>query len=37
MKGWYDARVATRILMLGSSSLEFADQAAESLTDAIVS
>jgi uncharacterized protein len=32
VKGWYDARVATRILMLGSSSLDLLDQSAESLT-----
>ena len=32
VKGWYDARVATRILMLGSSSLNLLDQSAESLT-----
>lgn len=32
VKGWNDARVATRILMLGSSSLDLLDQSAESLT-----
>ncbi len=32
VKGWYDARVATRILLLGSSSLDLLDQSAESLT-----
>jgi uncharacterized protein len=32
VKGWYDAKVATRILMLGSSSLDLLDQSAESLT-----
>ena len=32
IKGWYDARVPTKFLLLGSSSLELLDQAAESLT-----
>lgn len=32
VKGWYDARVPARILLLGSSSLDLLDQAAESLT-----
>lgn len=32
VKGWYDARVPTTFLLLGSSSLHLIDQAAESLT-----
>lgn len=32
VKGWYDAKVPTRILLLGSSSLDLLDQSAESLT-----
>ena len=32
VKGWYDARLPVKILMLGSSSLELLDHAAESLT-----
>jgi predicted AAA+ superfamily ATPase len=32
VKGWHDAKVAARILMLGSSSLDLLDQSAESLT-----
>ena len=32
VKGWHDARVPTRILLLGSSSLNLLDQTAESLT-----
>jgi predicted AAA+ superfamily ATPase len=32
VKGWYDARLAVKILLLGSSSLNLLDQAAESLT-----
>lgn len=32
IKGWYDAGVATRCLLLGSSSLDLLDQSAESLT-----
>jgi uncharacterized protein len=32
IKGWYDARVPVKILLLGSSSLNLLDQAAESLT-----
>lgn len=32
VKGWHDARVPTRILLLGSSSLDLLDQSAESLT-----
>jgi uncharacterized protein len=31
-KGWYDARLPVKILLLGSSSLNLLDQAAESLT-----
>lgn len=32
VKGWQDAKVPTKILLLGSSSLSLLDQAAESLT-----
>jgi hypothetical protein len=32
IKGWHDARVPARFLLLGSSSLNLLDQAAESLT-----
>ena len=32
VKGWHDAKVPTRILLLGSSSLDLLDQSAESLT-----
>ncbi|NCA71365.1 MAG: DUF4143 domain-containing protein [Sphingobacteriia bacterium] len=32
IKGWHDSRLPTRILLLGSSSLDLLDQAAESLT-----
>lgn len=32
VKGWYDARLPVKILLLGSSSLNLLDQAAESLT-----
>ncbi len=32
VKGWHDARLPTKILLLGSSSLNLLDQAAESLT-----
>ena len=32
VKGWYDARVPARLILLGSSSLDLLDQAAESLT-----
>ena len=32
VKGWHDARVPARILLLGSSSLDLLDQSAESLT-----
>lgn len=32
IKGWHDARLPTKILLLGSSSLDLLDQAAESLT-----
>lgn len=32
IKGWHDARVSTKFLLLGSSSLNLLDQAAESLT-----
>ncbi len=32
IKGWHDARVPTKFLLLGSSSLDLIDQAAESLT-----
>ena len=32
VKGWHDARLAVKILLLGSSSLNILDQAAESLT-----
>lgn len=32
VKGWYDSKVSTRILLLGSSSLDLLDQRAESLT-----
>jgi predicted AAA+ superfamily ATPase len=32
IKGWHDARLATHFLLLGSSSLNLLDQAAESLT-----
>lgn len=31
-KGWYDAKVATKLFLLGSSSLNLLDKAAESLT-----
>ncbi|MCU0857877.1 MAG: AAA family ATPase [Pontiellaceae bacterium] len=32
IKGWYDARVPAKLILLGSSSLDLLDQAAESLT-----
>jgi len=32
VKGWYDARLPVKILLLGSSTLELLDHAAESLT-----
>jgi len=32
IKGWYDSRVSAKILLLGSSSLDLQEQAAESLT-----
>jgi hypothetical protein len=32
VKGWHDARLPTKLLLLGSSSLNLLDQAAESLT-----
>ncbi|HJX64089.1 MAG TPA: ATP-binding protein [Polyangia bacterium] len=32
VKGWHDAKVPTRFLLLGSSSLDLLDQSAESLT-----
>lgn len=32
IKGWYDAHLSTKFLLLGSSSLNLLDQAAESLT-----
>lgn len=32
IKGWHDARLSARFLLLGSSSLDLLDQAAESLT-----
>ena len=32
VKGWHDAKVATRLLLLGSSALDLLDQSAESLT-----
>lgn len=32
VKGWYDTRLPVRVLLLGSSSLNLLDQAAESLT-----
>jgi len=32
IKGWYDARLPAKFLLLGSSSLDLLDQAAESLT-----
>ncbi len=32
VKGWYDARLPLKVLLLGSSSLNLLDQAAESLT-----
>lgn len=32
IKGWHDARLTTKFLLLGSSSLDLLDQAAESLT-----
>jgi predicted AAA+ superfamily ATPase len=32
VKGWHDARLRAKILLLGSSSLDLLDQAAESLT-----
>lgn len=32
IKGWHDARLPAKILLLGSSSLDLLDQAAESLT-----
>ena len=32
VKGWHDAKVSTRLLLLGSSSLDLLDQSAESLT-----
>ena len=34
VKGWYDARLPVKILLLGSSSLNLLNQAAESLTGA---
>jgi len=33
VKGWHDARLPAKFLLLGSSSLNLLDQAAESLTD----
>ncbi len=35
VKGWHDAKVPTRMLLLGSSSLDLLDQSAESLTGRI--
>lgn len=32
VKGWYDAKVSTKVVLLGSSSLDLLDRAAESLT-----
>lgn len=32
VKGWHDAKIRTRLLLLGSSSLDLLDQTAESLT-----
>lgn len=32
VKGWHDAKIPTRFLLLGSSSLDLLDQSAESLT-----
>lgn len=32
VKGWYDAKLPVRLLLLGSSSLDLLDQSAESLT-----
>lgn len=32
VKGWFDAKVGTKIILLGSSSLDLLDQSAESLT-----
>ena len=32
IKGWHDARLSAKFLLLGSSSLDLLDQAAESLT-----
>ena len=32
IKGWHDARLPAKFLLLGSSSLDLLDQAAESLT-----
>lgn len=32
IKGWHDSRVAAKVVLLGSSSLDLLDQAAESLT-----
>ena len=32
VKGWYDARVSTKIVLLGSSSLDLLDETAEPLT-----
>jgi hypothetical protein len=32
VKGWHDAKLPTRVLLLGSSSLDLLDQSAESLT-----
>ena len=32
VKGWHDAKVPTRLLLLGSSALDLLDQSAESLT-----
>jgi len=32
IKGWYDAKVSTKMVLLGSSSLNLLDQSAESLT-----
>lgn len=32
VKGWYDARIGTKIVLLGSSSLNILDQSAEPLT-----
>ena len=35
VKGWFDARVPARFLLLGSSSLDLLDQSAESLTESL--